>query len=263
MLCPMANVEKTGTAEDGSDGLLSMQEVADRARVTTYTIRRAVKAGVLRRANANLRKPPRFSEEAVLDYIAEREGGTGTALVATGGGLQTKEAVELARADALTSMVAQSHGHTENAWTQVNAMVSEMRRHSGDMLAAAHAENERLRGRITHLEEAHDDVQAALDKLREHAFDVEVAKGQAEVNKRRNETAMGVVKLLAPAVMGALLGGPAGDVAKEGAMSNLFDSMSQEQKDIVMQSLSGVFSADQMAALMLILSKAAAKERVA
>lgn len=255
MLHGMATQESAQDSAEVVDATLSVKEAAARANVNEYTVRRAHQKGLLKRCNAK-GEPPRFNLEVVQDWIAMREGYTEAPTART-----SHDEIELAKADALTNLVSQSQGHTEHAWTEARLMVVETRKAMLELLSQARDENARLRVRIDTLEKAKDDVDAALEELRANAYDVEIAKGEAQKNVEKNKTMMDLVKLLAPAAIASILpAGPGKESVRETGMLSFFESLTQEQRDTIMGTLGGVLTADQVTALMLMLSRAEAKK---
>lgn len=249
-------LEEAGSPEATKPITYSVNEAAEKAGVTGHTIRRAVKAGIMKRCNANKKQPPRFSEEELLNYIASRDTDAGPTALAT---LQQQGVTaEVQRADAMTNMVSQAQGHTEHAWDQTRQMVIEFRRGASDMLGMAHTENEKLRERIGKLEVERDDVVAAADKLREHLFSEKIAEGVNAANLKKTEAAMQLLRLLAPAVISRFAPG-----AKDVALGTLFESINEEQTALLMQACAGILNADQQTALFLTLQRFDAKNRSA
>lgn len=236
------------------DGTLSVTEVAERLGMGPHGVRKALRERRITRCNSRL-EPARFTLEEVERFAAARESGERTNLATP------SEEIQLAAADSVGAMMKQAQDHAiEFARVSLETMkhrdqVTERER--TNLLASLLRENERLTKRVETLEERNDEVNAALDLLREQKHNDQVTLAETDSIKKKTETAIGIAKVVLPALAARIFGG---EQLTQGAMMGILKSLTNEQRDQLMQSMHGILTNDQLMALMTLLAEWSAKE---
>jgi hypothetical protein len=242
------------TAENAISGQVTydIAGMAKMAGVTKHAVRLALREGRIRRCNSLTEKRPKFSQQEAEFYLAAVQTGGRRPLTR-----RPSEQVEVAKADAVTNLVSQAQGHTEEMSRLVVGMVKEMRMSAVEMSRSKDDTISHLRKRLEALEEQIDNYNKAMAAIRESQFNKIVAEGEAEKKRQQGKAMYDLAMLVGPAVLGRLLGGAE---LQQSAFGRIVKSMTDEQRLRLFEAAGGILTQDQSMALMTLLADFESKE---